>query len=332
MKASLITKITARGILMLASLTACSADDPEVSADFFINAADSLTAEYIAVAGDIQQLTCYPERRPLLQELMDWLDDFDARRPGRLRAVLQTGDISETNHPTQWLMANETCGAVAARLPFIFSTGNHDYDWTEGSLRITSRRSTNLNLLELREPARRATVAQYEPGRTDNALYRLTLCGKPLMVLALEFAPRPGAVAWADSLLRAMPSERFIILNHEFLNGNGSRVSDRESFCLQQFPADECVTPSQLWERLIYPHDNVRALICGHNGKHAFRSDMNAAGRPVPQILFNLQYYPMGADGMMMLLRTTDGVNFTSAVLSTVTLKMRVSSMHHFAL
>lgn len=301
----------------------CSDADDEpivyLSLDSYSSLASESGAEYLAIVGDTQTMVYEPKNQKYFIHTANWLSEMNSFTGGRLKAVLQTGDLTEKNSKWEWTFIKHVLSKLADSIPLIYSTGNHDYDWDFGhSVKIYSRNSTRINSFPIQTPAQKALIERFESDRLENALYRIYIKDVEYYILALEFAPRTEVFAWAENLIKNNPDKAIIILNHEFLTDYGNHVQTKYSFAKIHIADENFVAPQIIWERLIYPYDNVRMVVCGHNTGFTWRTDPNINGREVPQIMFNLQTYPHGGNGLMMLLKTLDGHKFNSTILSTI--------------
>jgi len=286
-------------ILFLALTSSCDnnyfVDKEDDTFDFPLDSA----AEYILVLGDIQYYTNNPAHaRSHFKNTMDWIKGMH-KRGYQLCGVLQTGDVSNTNEPWQYEVFDYYTRPVAAELLYITVTGNHDYNWINSE--IISRDSTHLFDYYNFPLTQSHVVSYFEPGRMQNAILRTQLRRQPFYIIALEFGASPEVLAWAASYVARHPNEQFLLLTHEFLNRDGTRVADGQSDAKRHFVNDSYSTPQEVWDRLVRPYDNVRCVLCGHNGFSVQRYDANDAGRLVPQILMNLQYLPNGGDGWIQV-------------------------------
>ena len=140
-----------------------------------------------------------------------------------------------------------------------------------------------------------------------------------LLVIGFEFAPRDEALNWARELIESdqYKNHRVIIFTHSFLDKDGNRPTS-ESYTLQPRSWAQAV-----WEKLIYPSENIVMVLCGHAGNPpsikstvaatdysctvSFRTDTAANGRTIPQMMFNAQcadgsWYGNGGDGWLRIL------------------------------
>lgn len=258
-------------------------------------------SQYIAVIGDIQEYTGSDDMVFYLEETCEWLsaqqEYFNA-----FSCVLQDGDLTWGNLESQWKRVDCSLNYLGDSLLFIPSTGNHDYTWggPASSLEITDRNSTMLNEMKNLSVIRKQRIQHYEKGKLDNIIVPIKVGGDSLYVIALEFGPRKEAVSWADSIVRSDNRKKYILMTHEWMTRAGERV-DEGSYAALQFPPLSHSTPEEIWQKMVYPNDNILCVLCGHNGFCKYLFSKNQAGREVCQILFNLQYQENGGDGMIQL-------------------------------
>lgn len=114
-----------------------------------------------------------------------------------------------------------------------------------------------------------------------------------LLVVSLEFAPRDEAIEWARKLV-AEPryaNTRVILLTHSFIAWKGNRKKT------EPYELTDANYQQAIWDKLVYPSSNIRLVICGHECHPTtdyfetvgFRTDKNAAGKSVAQMMFNAQ-------------------------------------------
>lgn len=297
-------------------LSGCNASDWPEESILALETPDSVAinprSHYIAVIGDIQSYTMGSEFMPYFKASMDWLV-IQQSFFGNIDAVLQVGDMTNNNDETEWNRALLALRGVAMRMPVIAVPGNHDYDWAkeDGDLYklIRSRASSGFDSHSLPVSTAMTVVDTYDAGSRHNAVYSLTIGGRRACVVAMEFGPRRAVVEWARRHIAANPSVDFYILTHEWLTPKGA-VSLRQTWCdgVSQFATDESVmSPGEIFQSIVKPYDNVIAVICGHHQFVKYLESPNDVGRPVPQMMFNLQYQDNGGNGMLQLWELPQG-------------------------
>lgn len=258
------------------------------------------TSEYILVIGDIQDYT-YDAKlaRNQFRQTMDWV--YAMHRKGyQIDAILQTGDLTNNDERWQYEVFEYYTKKVAEQVLYVPIIGNHDYSWGDNSI-ISDHYNTLFSDYTKFTNTQEHVVAYYEQGRMENIIVRTNVQGRTFYILAIEFGPRPDVLQWASAFVSTHPNDSFLLMTHEYLSRNGERVKDGGSDGLRQFAGQPASSPETIWQQLIYHNDNIRCVLCGHNGFSQRIFTPNAAGREVPQLLFNLQYLPHGGDGYIMV-------------------------------
>ncbi|MDJ0877663.1 MAG: hypothetical protein QNI86_03575 [Halieaceae bacterium] len=201
-----------------------------------------------------------------------------------------------------------------ARLPFSVVPGNHDFDamWTDdrypGSL-LKVIFSDDIDTSD------RDVIGAVHVGGLDNfrsafgsnsAFFRdqpwyvashgggtssaqvFAAGGYEFLHIALEMSPPDEAVFWAQQVLRKYPGLPTIITTHDFLNKDGERVAS-PIVDLAALDPDQHNSAQQLFEKLIFPNDQIFLVLCGHQYGQAVRFDANADGNEVIQLLADFQ-------------------------------------------
>lgn len=276
-------------------------DDDQFNMSAPANSILNPSSSYIVVLGDIQEYTSSNRLLAYLNTTCKWIktqqDYYNV-----IACVLQDGDLTETNRDTQWHRADSAFSYLGDNILVIPSTGNHDYKWggPYSASQITDRNSTHLNEMTNLKPLRRSPMQQFEQGKLDNIIVPVKVGKNTINIIALEFGPRKEAVVWADSIVRANPNEKYILMTHEWMSASGLRIAEN-SYAERQFITLSHSTPEEIWEKMVYPNDNILCVLCGHNGFCKYLFSENAAGREVCQVLFNLQYQKNGGNGMIQL-------------------------------
>ncbi len=272
-------------------------------------------SEYIAVFGDIQYYT-NAGKIDLFKTSLRWIS-AQVENGYKFNCVLHTGDVTHNcNLNLQW---NYFGAAIkefySSKVPFISAIGDHDYKWPDG-VHIKDRDDTYFSWF-LTSPTTKV-VAWFEPDRMENVVVANFIHGKPYYILCLEFGPRKEVVEWAAQYIQSHQDRKFILLNHEYMeNGGGFRVKDLK--CKLRIQNSSYLTPTQLWEALVKPNDNVAWVICGHVGSlYSYMETPNVMGREVPQIQHNIQATQYMDDNWLMLWEfPKDGVKASVKIVNT---------------
>lgn len=295
--------------LALALLSWSCKDD-----DFFLSLDEEMeftcpldsTSEYILVIGDVQEYTMHAEyARKQYKQTMDWV--YAMHRKGyTIDAILQTGDLTNDNEKWQYEVFEYYTKKVAQQVLYVPIIGNHDYSWGANSI-ISDHHDTLFSRYAQFANTKDHIVAYYEQGRMENVIVKTMVRDQPFYILAIEFGPRPDVLQWASAYVCTHPDDQFLLMTHEYLSRKGERLDDANSYGVRQFGTSPASSPETIWHQLVYPNNNIRCVLCGHNGFSQHIYTTNKAGRQVPQLLFNLQYLPHGGDGYIQLWELPQG-------------------------
>ncbi len=249
---------------------------------------DSFT---IAVAPDLQQevLDAGDTR---MADRFQWL--VDNRQAMNLKCVLQVGDMMNWDTPDH-IQYERASAAVKildeAGLPFVFTIGNHDTQATGGTPEKpggsarpgnTHDHQRDTTIYNRYFPLARFKMlgGVYEPHKIDNAWHTFQAGGLDWLVINLELWPRPGAVAWAKTIVQQHPSHNVILLTHSFLapNRNGIQIEQRNG-------GYGDTSPQYIFDEVVKPYPNVRLVFCGHAGMHGYKVDHGDSGNAVYEFM-----------------------------------------------
>jgi hypothetical protein len=219
-----------------------------------------------------------------------------------IRFVLHVGDLTDTNSREEWERARDAMSALDGVVPYAFVPGNHDY----GDHGNAADRRTLMNeyFSYAEQPA--GVRGTFEAHHTDDSFHVFDTPSGPWLVLALEFAPRPGVLAWARRVAdryRAMPA---ILVTHAYLYEDGTRYdggsSQRwapERYGLGATGADG----ETIWNELVRERSAFEMVVCGHVlGRGAARlTSEREDGPPTHQLLANFQHGERGGNGFLRL-------------------------------
>ncbi|MCF0234609.1 MAG: metallophosphoesterase, partial [Thermoguttaceae bacterium] len=299
----------------------------------------------MVIVPDPQAYSRYGRNQGIFELMTAWIaDNKDALA---IRQVLCVGDLVESNNLQEvgdggkyanqtsaqmWRSTSRAFERLDGVLPYVLCTGNHDYGpkiWPEGThygVRSSENRESQFNdyFPVGRNPALDGVLVEtfensFGVKTLENAAYEFEgTGGQKILVVALEFAPRPETLEWAKKLFA---SERFaghfgIVLTHSFLKGYNKEVArtNNEGYKISKEGGAAGV---QIWERLVYPSRNIRLVISGHisvadsfAASCGYRADTNESGAKVSQILFDVQavgggWEGNGGDGWLQLLEFT---------------------------
>lgn len=240
------------------------------------------------------------------------------QRSGRLniRFVAHVGDlVQDWENEAQWKVASSAQRAFdTAGIPYAVLPGNHDL---QGDYR-----STNFDQYF---PPRRFRGEEWYGGYLGDSIsgraqhvgadqvadrgrdrhnkdsYQIIhASGVRLLFLNLEVDVPGYALRWAqrviDKQVKAYPRTEIVLVTHAFLNENRSRPK-------KPYKRPDGTSAARVWSTLIRPNCNIHLVLSGHYHDEARRTDRNACGQPVHQLLADYQSEDRGGNGWLRYLR-----------------------------
>ncbi|QMU31692.1 metallophosphoesterase [Adhaeribacter radiodurans] len=273
---------------------------------------------------DPQSYVKFERNQPILELMTSWVkENID---PLNIKLVLCTGDLVEqneiinpdgtkVNQPSklQWESVARSFNKLDGHVPFITAAGNHDYGYAN-----ISTRNTNFNKyfpidknFQTQKLVREVAQNAEKIPTLENAAFDFTSPhGKKFLIITLEFAPRDTILAWAKQVVNQekYKKHKVIILTHSYLNAKN------EHTVKENYAITEGNYGAAIWQKLVQPSKNIQLVLAGHIGAPddprahvAFRTDTNAGGKKVQQMVFNAQamgggWYGNGGDGWLRIL------------------------------
>ena len=283
----------------------------------------------LVVFPDTQYYVDHTRRIPPTPEVFRAMSEWvvaqkEARNIGM---VLHVGDIVDNNTPEEWAMARDVLSPLNGEVPYVLATGNHEYT---GNARL---RETSFNAYfraadnPLNDPQRGGTlVSTMEPHALENAAYAWTAPdGRALLFIALEWAPRDQAVAWANQVVAEprFADHTAVLITHAYLYHDNTLFDwatrgNTQSANPHRYPMAQTESVhdgAELWRHLVSRHPSFEMVFCGHvSGTQAERMyhddkaevgylrGVGAGDQRVHQMLFNAQRRGDAGDGWLRLL------------------------------
>lgn len=181
------------------------------------------------------------------------------------------------------------------RVPYSAVIGNHDYAV------VSNKASGGARYRDFFGPSRYAGRSWYRGSSVDglNHVQRFETPEGAWLHLSLEWRPSDAALAFASREIARHPGLPVIVTTHEHLSP-GSPANWQTGGATPDGAGDN--DAQQVFRKLLEPNPEVVLLLCGHIYGSGFRSDLNAFGRPVHQILNDQQFDPNGGNGWLMTL------------------------------
>lgn len=266
---------------------------------------------------DLQNYVKWGRNQPIMDLMMAWIaDNIDTLN---IKMVIGVGDLVENDEKittdfdgdqttqSQWQAVARAFAKLDGKVPYIASTGNHDYSVDKAGNR-TSHYSefftTDKNWLNQKILVQNTRNEQGKPTLENSAYEIKGLNGRDYLFMTVEDGPRDTVLAWAKKVtaLEQYQHHRVVLATHEYLNAKDVRTSEEVSWLywepyninneIQKSP--RVILPhsnngKQIWEKLVAPSSNIEMVLCGHISGEGYRVDKNKAGKPVHQILFDAQ-------------------------------------------
>lgn len=294
------------------------------------------------VMGDPQGYTKYDINQPLFELTTAWCADNIENL--KIKAVLVTGDLVEQNENIvlnrsmlnqtsrqMWEWASHCMARLDDKVPYIISTGNHEYGYVRGDEPFTH--FPEYFPVERNSKWKDCLVAAF-PNRLGRAslensayLFNDGNWGR-LLVITSEWAPRDEVLDWAKKLCLSDKYKdcKVIFMTHSFLREKSAERTKDEKYGIKPRNYGE-----DIWEKLVKVTPNIRLVVCGHTGvpgtfeqSVAYRKDKNDAGKTVHQMMFNVQvlgggWEGNGGDGWVRILEfMPDGKTVKASTYSTL--------------
>lgn len=240
----------------------------------------------------------------------DWIiAEKEARNIG---FVLHLGDISQhgdnpATAASEWANAsnamyrleNPATTELQEGIPYVMAVGNHDQTPIGDADGTTTNFNTFFGVHPQTGVNHFAGKSYYggvsEPAKADNNYCLVSAGGMDFIVISLEYDTTPDAedLEWADSLLKAYPARRGIVITHHMVNtGN---------------PASFSTMGAALYEAL-KDNPNLMLMHGGHVHGEGRRSDVYA-GRTVHSLLADYQGRDHGGDGWLRVMKFRPQLN-----------------------
>ncbi|MDA3924069.1 MAG: metallophosphoesterase [Kiritimatiellae bacterium] len=281
----------------------------------------------LIIVPDTQSYVKFARNQGICELMTAWI--AENLEPLNVLSVLHVGDLVEQNNilkpngkhgdqtgDQQWDAMSKAFERLDGKTPYILATGNHDY-----GINSAENRDTQFSKYfpVRRNKSWKGVFVECGPGfegrkTLENAAYVLPLPqGRKALILSLEFAPSDEVLVWAKEVVarNEYKDHLGIILTHSYMRSLASKnvLVEKEGYAIKDVNYGQAI-----WDKLIYPSDNVRLVLCGHvagvgdpRKNVGFREDKNHAGKMVSQMLFDTQtdgggWQGNGGDGWLRIL------------------------------
>jgi len=263
------------------------------------------------------------------------------REKHQIVAVFHEGDITNHNTPEQWQNARAAMSVIFGELPVIAAPGNHDMGPGGNGATHESLMSNSLTIDDFRKHD--SFQGTMEPGRTENNYSLFEVHDQPWIGIALEWAPRDKAVAWANRLLQQHRDRLAVIVTHAYMYYDETKydwsLRQDQSWSPYRYGVKESPEGindgGDLWRKLVNEHPNVAMVLSGHvlNDGAGRLSETTRFGNVVHQMLANYQMLAEGGMGWLRLIELLpDGKTIQVKTYSPVLDQFNTDPQHQFKL
>lgn len=236
---------------------------------------------------------------------IDWI--IENQEALNVQMVAHVGDVvyDYDKDEDQWDRAAQTLERLDEYdIPFLISPGNHDYKRDE-------RDSTMFNdWFPLSRFENMETYqGAFETDKSDSTYHVVESGSFPLLILALEYAPRDEVLQWANDVVDEYDQHHVIVVTHGYLYHDNSLIDEDNSKRAEtRFPYDSNINEGDdIWEKLIRENENIFMVLCGHTGSSSDpvgnRVSKNDYGNNVYQQMLNYQRFTMTDNGYLKVLQ-----------------------------
>lgn len=234
----------------------------------------------------------------VLNSQAQWI--VNNRQALNIQMVLTEGDNINDGASTAQLQNIDAAFRLLdnAGMPYLLAIGNHDYNG------FNPKASRNLSGFNQwfgpgRYSGRSFFGGNFPSGSNANSYAIVTINGKQVLFMALEFRATGASLDWAESILSANADKEAIVVAHSFVLKNGYREDQCDD---QDMPAGNA-TGQETWTRL-RKHSNVIMVLSGHftGGSGARRSDLGDNKNLVNQLFADYQDFANGGNGWLRVM------------------------------
>lgn len=234
----------------------------------------------------------------VLNSQAQWI--VNNRQALNIQMVLTEGDNINDGASTAQLQNFDAAFRLLdnAGMPYLLAIGNHDYN---GFNPKASRNLSGFN--QWFGPGRYSGKAffggNFPSGSNANSYAVVTINGKQVLFMTLEFRATSASLDWAESVLSANTDKEAIVVAHSFVLKNGFREDQCDD---QDMPAGNA-TGQETWARL-RKHSNVIMVLSGHftGGSGARRADLGDNKNLVNQLFADYQDFSNGGNGWLRVM------------------------------
>ena len=218
--------------------------------------------------------TGYPT---IFNSMTQWISDNKTSQ--NIVFATSVGDIVNTaSSTTEWGRADAAYAILdAGSASYSVGPGNHDLGGLYNNYFGPSRFA-----------GKSYYQGSYASGQNENNHSFFSASGMDFILINLQYNATAAQLDWADALLKANPTRRGIVEQHNILNTDNSWNSQTSYTALKDNP-------------------NLFLMLCGHmhtpSDGSAYRAELGDDGHTIHILMTDYQDYPSGGNGYLRILR-----------------------------
>jgi hypothetical protein len=208
----------------------------------------------------------------------------------KLKNVSHLGDITLLCNNAEWLRWNNAFAYFDKNnVPFLASTGNHDYD---GGV---TQRPPNAVRFRSEYPITFYNTKKwwigdfYEPNASENHYFKFTVGANKYLIIQLEFGARQGAIDWANNIISRNKDHNVIFMTHCYSMPDGTRVGFGDVFNPHTLivPDVDVHDGDEIWTELVKlaANNNIIQVWSGHESGFVATEVTGDGGNDLQEIL-----------------------------------------------
>jgi hypothetical protein len=253
----------------------------------------------IILLPDTQHYTSsYPE---MIYKQMDWI--VENKSPLNIQYVIQLGDLTNNNKENAWEVASKSFKILENKgIPYSIVYGDNDMKNPDKNYYDGKRHTEYLHkyfpISRFENQNSWWKGGFFEPEKIDNYYCLFNYKEYEYLIMNLELAPRTVVLNWADSIVSVYPSRKVIVVTHDYLDKNGNRLNDLNTFALEGKDKKGKLKGNNaeaVFKKLIKKNTNIIMVLCGHKEGEFEKevkiksSDKSEKTRKVYEILSDFQ-------------------------------------------
>ncbi|MCW1885550.1 RICIN domain-containing protein [Luteolibacter flavescens] len=215
------------------------------------------------------------------------------RTTRNIKYVAHVGDIVDNqNVPAQWVVADTAMSTLDDTVPYGVVPGNHDYNWWET---VPVTQSYHQIFGASRWAGKSYYGGSFGALSNENHFDLITANGIDFVIIYLCWRdkdnPNQAEYDWADSILKAYPDRKGILVSHEIINPHRSWGWNGQ----------------QMYDT-VKGNPNLFLTLCGHYGGEAIRYD-RFGNNIVHSVLADYQGDVNGGNGKLRVMKFVPAEN-----------------------